>query len=100
MLLRSTKDTTSKKTVPSMKAFMDDVTVISESKSHMEKLLKRLQELFKWAIMKIKPSKSRSLSIIKGRYQEIKFAIDDNVIPSIREKKRKNSRSLLFPSTY
>ena len=47
MLLRSTKDTTSKKTVPSMKAFMDDVKVISESKSHMEKLLKRLQELFK-----------------------------------------------------
>ena len=53
MLLRS-KDTTSKKTVPSMKAFMDDVRVISESKSHMEKLLKRLQELFKWAVMKVK----------------------------------------------
>ena len=67
MLLRSTKDTTSKKTVPSMKALMDDVTVISESKSHMEKLLKRLQELFKWAVMKVKPSKSRSLSIIKGK---------------------------------
>ena len=47
MLRRSTKDTTSKKTVPSMKAFMDDVTVISESKSHMEKLLKRPQGLFK-----------------------------------------------------
>ena len=56
MLLRSTKDTTSKKIVPSMKAFMDDVTVISESKSHMEKLLKCLQELFKWAVMKVKPS--------------------------------------------
>ena len=42
MLLRSTKDTTCKKTVPSMTAFMDDVTVFSESKSLMEKLLKRL----------------------------------------------------------
>ena len=52
----------SKKTVPSMKAFMDDMTVISESKSHMEKLLKRLLEIFKWAGMKIKPSKSCSLS--------------------------------------
>ena len=51
MLLRRTKDTTSKKTVSSMKAFMDDGTVISESKSHMEKLLKRLQELFKWAVV-------------------------------------------------
>ena len=69
MLLRSTKDTTSKKTDPFMKAFMDDVTVISESKSHMEKLVKRLQELFKWAVMMIKPSKSCSLSIIKEKCQ-------------------------------
>ena len=90
MFLRSTKDTTSKKTVPSMKAFMDDVAVISESISHMEKLLKRLQELFKWAVMKIKPSKSRSLSIIKGKCQEIKFAINNNVIPTIHEKSVKS----------
>ena len=98
MLLCSTKDTTSKKTVPSMKAFMDDVTVISELKSHMEKLLKYIQELFKWAVMKIKPSKSCSLSIIKGRCQEIKFATDDN--PHNMREKRKKPQSLLFPSTY
>ena len=79
MLPPSTKDTTSKKTVPSMKAFMDDVTVISELKSLMEKLLKRLQQLFQRAVMKIKPSKSRSIFIIKGRCLEIKFAIDNNV---------------------
>ena len=36
MLLHGAKDTTSKKTVPSMKAFKDDVTLISESKSHMK----------------------------------------------------------------
>ena len=100
VLLRSTKDTTSKKTVPSMKAFMDDVTVISELKSHMEKLLKRLQELFKWAVMKVKPSKSRSLSIIKGKCQEIKFAINNNAILNNTRKKRKKPPSLLFPSTY
>ena len=91
MLLRSTEDTTSKKTIPSMKAFMDDVTVIAESKSHIEKLLKCLQEIFKWAVMNIKPSKCRSLSIIKRRCQEIKFAIDDNVIPTIRKKALKAS---------
>ena len=39
MLLRSTNGTTSKKTVPSMKAFMDDVTVISESKSKHGKIV-------------------------------------------------------------
>ena len=44
-------------TDPSMKAFMDDVTVVAESRSHMEQLLTRLQDLFKWAAMKIKPSK-------------------------------------------
>ena len=90
MLLRRTKDTTSKKTVPAMKAFMDDVMVISELKSHMEKLLKRLQELLKWAVMKVKLSKSRSLSIIKGKCQEIKFTINNNVIPTIREKSVKS----------
>ena len=42
MLIRSTEDNNSKKTVPSIKAFVDDVTVISESKSHMDKLLKCL----------------------------------------------------------
>ena len=62
--------------------------LISESTSHMEKLLKCLQELFKWAVMKIKPSKSPSLSIIKGRCQD---AIDDNVIPTIHEKVSKAS---------
>ena len=97
MLLRSNEDTTSKKTVPFMKAFMDDVAVISESKSHMEKLQKRLQKLFKWEVMNIKSSKSRSLSIIKRRCQEIKFAIDNNLIPTIREKKRKKASVAAIP---
>ena len=37
MLLRRTEDTTSKKTLPSMKTFIGDVTLISESKSHIKK---------------------------------------------------------------
>ena len=65
MLLHSTEDTISEKTVPSKKAFMDDMTVISTEITH-EKLRKCLQELFKWVVMKIKPFKNRSLSIIKG----------------------------------
>ena len=60
-----------------MKAFMDDVTVILESKSNMDKLLKRLQELFNWAVMKIKPLKAA-----------VYFAINNNVIPTICKKKR------------
>ena len=36
--------------------------------------------------MKIKPLKCRSLSIIKENYREIKFSVDGNEIPTIREK--------------
>ena len=56
----------------------------------MKKLLKRLQELFKWPSMEVKPFKSRSLSIIQGKCQEIKFAINNNVIHTICEKSVKN----------
>ena len=58
MILRSAEVNTNQITGPSMKAFMDDVTLIAESGSHMKQLVTRLQELFKWA-MKIKPSKCR-----------------------------------------
>ena len=57
MILRSADVNTNQITGPFMKAFMDDVTLIAESRSHMEQLVIRLQELFKWAAMKIKPSK-------------------------------------------
>ena len=60
MILHSAEINTNEITGSSMKAFMDDVTLVSESKSHMEQLVTCLQELFKWAAMKIKPSKCHS----------------------------------------
>ena len=74
----------------SMKAFMDDVTLSAESRSHLEQLVNRLQGLFKWAAMKIKPSKCRSLSLLKGNCKEIKFSVSWNEIPTIREKSVKS----------
>ena len=56
----------------------------------MEKLVTRLQELFKLAAMKIKPSKCRSLSLLKGNCKEIKFYLSGNEIPTIREKSVKS----------
>ena len=50
-----------------MKAFMDDVTLIAESKSHMEQLVTCLQELFKWAALKINPSKYRSFLSVETK---------------------------------
>ena len=50
----------------------------------------RLQELFKWAAMKIKPSKCRSLLLLKGNCKEIKLSVSGNEIPTIREKSVKS----------
>ena len=90
MILCSAKDNTNKINGPSVKAFMDDVTLIAESRSHMEQLVSHLQELFKWAEMKIKLSKCSSLSILKGVCKEIKFSINGNEIHTIGEKSVKS----------
>ena len=90
MILRSADVNTNQITGPSMKAFMDDVTLIAESRSHME----QFQELLKWAAMKLKHSKCGSLSLLKGNCKEIKFSVSGNEIPTIHEKK------LLLPTTY
>ena len=86
MIIRSADVNTNQITGPSKKAFMNDGTLIAESRSHMEQLVTRLQELFKWAAMKIKPSKCRSLSLLKGNCKEIKFSVSENKIPTICEK--------------
>ena len=81
MILRSADVNTNQITGPSMKAFMDDVTLTAESRSHIEQLVTRLQGLFRWAAMKIKPSKCRSLSLLRGNCKEIKFSVSGNEIP-------------------
>ena len=48
----------------------------------MRDLIKNL----KWAGMKIKPTKSRSISISRGKLGDRKFVIDEENIPIIREK--------------
>ena len=83
MILCSADVNTNQITGPSMEAFMDDVSLTAESRSHMEKQVTRLQELFKWAAMKIKPSIFRSLSLLKGKCKKIKFSVNGNEIPTI-----------------
>ena len=90
MILRSADVNTNQITGPSMKVFMDDVILIAESRSHMEKLVTSLQELFNWAAMKIKHTKRRSLSLLKGNIKEIKFSVSGNEIPTISEKSVKS----------
>lgn len=82
MLLRGAKDATEGEMVdgsivpPPMKAFMDDVTTLVESRIGTELLLERLDELFEWCHMKAKPKKCRSLSIVHGQVKEIHFSVN------------------------
>ena len=48
--------------------------------------LRKHQENIKLAWMKIKPSRSRSISIIKGKLSDQSFYIGDEAIPTVSEK--------------
>ena len=85
MILCSAEVNTNEITGPSLRAFMDDVTLVAESRFHIEQLVTHLQQLFKWVAMKIKPEKCHSFTIIEGNCREIKFFVDRNKIPTIRK---------------
>ncbi len=70
-----------------VRGYMDDVTTILQTAPCTAQLLKRLDELIQWARMKIKPSKSRSLSIRKGvREDRTVFTAGGEKIPLLNEK--------------
>ncbi len=72
--------------LPALRGYMDDVTTILQTAPCTARLLKRLDELIQWARMKIKPSKSRSLSIRKGvRDDRTEFTAGGEKIPLLKE---------------
>ncbi len=67
--------------LPAVRSYMDDVTTLLQTSACTTGLLKRLEELLTWARMRIKPAKSRSLSIRKGvRTDNICFTVDSEKI--------------------
>ncbi|KAJ3592260.1 hypothetical protein NHX12_007388 [Muraenolepis orangiensis] len=69
------------------RAFMDDLTVMTESVPGCWSILKGLEELVEWARMRFKPAKSRSMVLRKGKVvDKFRFYIADTAIPSISEK--------------
>ena len=68
-----------------MKAFMDDVTLMTRDKEAMNTVLTRLDELVTWSRMRFKAKKSRSLTFAKGIQKEVKFSIAGDVMPTVRE---------------
>ncbi|KAJ3582705.1 hypothetical protein NHX12_000329 [Muraenolepis orangiensis] len=72
---------------PPIRAFMDDLTVMTESVPGCRWILKGLEELVEWARMHLKPAKSRSMVLRKGKVvDKFRFNIADTAIPSISEK--------------
>ncbi|XP_035862163.1 uncharacterized protein LOC118496075 [Sander lucioperca] len=72
--------------LPLLRAYMDDLTTLTMTKVCTVRLLRKLQENIERARMKIKPSKSRSISIIKGKLSEHRFHIGEEPIPMVSEK--------------
>ena len=69
---------------PSSRAFMDDMTVITEKAIGVRWILRKLEVLIEWARMRFKAKKSRSLVIIKGKVDDsYRFNIQGEPIPSI-----------------
>ena len=68
-----------------MKAFMDDITLLTKEAEIMQKILSRLDELITWSRMKFKAKKSRSLTLHKGKQKQKKFVIAGEQMPTIEE---------------
>ena len=70
---------------PSVRAFMDDLTLMSSSEQQVERGLVRLDELLKWTGMRFKPKKCRSVSLRRGRIVQKRFLVDGEHIPQVSD---------------
>lgn len=64
---------------------MDDVTSLLKTAAYTSRLLKRMDELMSWAQMRIKPSKSQSLSLRRVRNDSTIFVVGGEKIPLLSE---------------
>lgn len=72
---------------PPIRAFMDDLTVTTESVPGCRWILHGLERLTTWARMHFKPEKSRSLVLKRGKVTDrFQFSLAGTKIPSITEK--------------
>ena len=56
-----------------IRAYMDDMMLVTTTVPCMKRILETLNKNIKWADMKIKPTKSRSISISRGKLSDRKF---------------------------
>ena len=76
--------------MPVLRAFMDDVILMTTSTPASKIDLQITAVALKWARMKLKPKKSRSLLIKGGKcIDEKPFQVAEEIIPSIQKKPSK-----------
>ncbi|XP_039679282.1 uncharacterized protein LOC120573558 [Perca fluviatilis] len=83
--------------LPPIRVYMDDMTTITTTNACTKRLLYKLQGNIRWARMEIKPSKSCSISIVKGQSANERFHINDKPIPTTLEKPIKSLDRLYNP---
>ncbi|GFO36928.1 reverse transcriptase [Plakobranchus ocellatus] len=72
--------------MPPLKAFMDNTTIICSKEDETRRMLTRLDVLMSWYRMEFKPKKSRSLSIRKGKVDETTtFTVAEQHIPTVSQ---------------
>lgn len=72
--------------LPALRNYMDDVTTLPQTAACTSRLPNRLEELLFWAQLKIKPTKSHSLSIQGGvRNDNISLLLNGKKIPLVAE---------------
>ena len=69
--------------LPPVKAFMNGITCLVRSSKSTSSLLQSLAKLIKWARMKFKAAKSRSMSLPKGR--RCLQNVSPSIIPTLQE---------------
>ena len=75
------------KAIEVVRGFMDDISLLVPSVPMAKVALTRTDEVLKWARMALKPSKSRSVVMKRGKLQKVQpFFVDGVVIPGLQEK--------------
>lgn len=68
--------------LPPIRAYMDDMTTTTTN-AYTKQLLDKHQENIEWAQMDIKPSRFRSIFIVKGNLANERFHINNYPIPTV-----------------
>ncbi|CAJ1055532.1 hypothetical protein H4Q32_028574 [Xyrichtys novacula] len=72
--------------LPPLRTYMDDVTSLLRMAACTSRLLKRIDKLMSWVRMRIKPSKSWSLSLRRGvRHDSTIFSVGGEKTPLLSE---------------